>query len=209
MATPTRLSIYNGALLMCKSRRLANLTENRPSRYIMDEIWDSDTIDGCLEAGFWNHAMRTVQIDYSPSVEPPFGYSRAFDKPIDLKKMLSLCSDEYFRCPVYGYQDEGGYWFTDLDTIYVRYVSNDASYGGDYSLWPVSFTRWVEGCFALRAIGRLTDAATDAQKLERDVRKLKTIALSNDAMKDPVSFPPPTSWQKARGGINNRRDERG
>lgn len=200
MAKPTRLSIYNGALRLCGSARLASTSEDRPARYLLDELWDADIIDGCLESGFWNHAMRTVQVDYSPSVEPPFGYRRAFDKPTDLKKLASLCSDEYFRSPLYRYQDEGNYWFTDIDTIYVRYVSNDTSYGMDLSLWPVSFTRYVEASFASHAIKRLTDGKEDEDTVFAKMKKARTEALANDAMKDPVSFPPPTGWQKARGG---------
>lgn len=206
MATPTRLSLYNGALSICGGTSLALLTEDREARYILDEAWDSDIIDGCLESGFWNHAMRTVQVEYNASVEPPFGYRRAFDKPSDLKKLASLCTDEYFRDPLYQYQDEGSYWFCDLDTIYVRYVSNDTSYGMDLSLWPVSFTRFVEASFAARIIKRLTDGAEDEKDVLAKLRKYRTEALASDAMKDPVSFPPPTGWQMARGG--SRRSSR-
>lgn len=197
---PTKLSIYNGTLLLCGSARLANITEDRPARYLLDELWDSDTINGCLESAFWNHAMRTVQIEYSQSVTPPFGPRRAFDKPTDLRKLYSLCSDEYFSAPLHQYQDEGNYWFAELDTIYVRYVSSDTSYGMDLSLWPVSFTRFVEASFAARAIKRLTDGKEDEDTVYAKLKKFRTDALSNDAMKDPVAFPPPTGWQKARQG---------
>jgi hypothetical protein len=205
MATPTRLSIYNGALEICGSPSLANLTEDREARYLLDEAWDRDTIDGCLESGFWNHAMRTVQIDYSPSVEPPFGYRRAFDKPTDLKKLVSLCSDEYFRCPLYQYQDEGNYWFCELDTIYVRFVSNGNAYGMDFSLWPVSFTRFVEATFASRIIKRLTDGKEDEDTVLGKLKMARTTALASDALKEPVSFPPPTGWQMARTGRRSGR----
>lgn len=195
---PDRLSIYNGALLMTGSRRLASLTENVESRRVLDDIWDNQGRQRCLEKGLWNHAMRTVQADYSASVAPPFGFRRAFDKPTDIVRLVSLCEDEFFTKPLYRYQDEGEYWFADLDTIYVRYVSNDASYGLDMSMWPESFTEYVEGYFALKAIKRLTDAKTDADDLKEDVRKLLVHAKANDAQKDPVGFAPATSWQRAR-----------
>ena len=195
---PDRLSIYNGALLMTGSRRLASLTENVESRRVLDDIWDNNGLQRCLEKGLWNHAMRTVQADYSSSVTPPFGFRRAFDKPTDIVRLASLCEDEFFTQPLYRYQDEGEYWFADLDTIYIRYVSNDASYGLDMSMWPVSFTEYVEGYFALKSIKRLTDAKTDADDLKEDVRKLLVLAKANDAQKDPVGFAPPTGWQRAR-----------
>lgn len=206
MATPTRLSIYNGALSICGTASLASLSEDREARYLLDEAWDSDTIDGCLESGFWNHALRTVQIEYSTSIEPPFGYRRAFDKPSDLKKLQSMCMDEYFKSPILQFQDEGNYWFADIDTIYVRYVSNDSSYGLDLSMWPVSFTRFVEASFAERIIKRLTDGTEDEKVVMAKLKKYRTDALANDAMKDPASFPPPTGWQMARMG--SRRSSR-
>jgi hypothetical protein len=35
--------------------------------------------------------------------------------------------DEFMRTPLTDYADEAGYWFSDYDTIYVRYVSDDAA----------------------------------------------------------------------------------
>ena len=200
-----RLSIYNGALLMLGSRRLSSLSENVESRRTMDDIWDGGGVDHCLEKGFWKHAMRSVMLDYSPSVEPPFGYRRAFDKPTDLIKLYSICSDEFYTWPLIAYQDEGEFWFTDDDSIYVRYVSNDVAAGLDMSLWPESFTRYVEGYFAYRAVKRLTDSQMDSEVLEKQVRKLLVEAKANDALKEPTKHTVPTSWQQARLGTESFR----
>lgn len=199
-----RLSIYNGALLMTGSRRLASLSENVESRRVLDTIWDSGALRHCLEKGFWNHAMRTQMLDYSPSITPAFGYRYAFDKPEDLVKIVSLCTDEYFTYPLHRVQDEGNYWFADEQQLYVRYVSDDASYGLDYSKWPDSFTRYVEGYFALRAIKRLTDSQTDAEDLKKEVKSLLREAKANDALKEPTTYTVPTGWQRARHNQNLR-----
>lgn len=200
-----KLSIYNGALLMTGSRRLASLTENVESRRVLDDIWDNGGVRRCLEKGFWNHAMRTVRADYSPSVEPPFGYQYAFDKPTDYVKTYSICTDEYFKNPLLNYHDELNYWFSDYETLYIRYVSSDEDYGMDMSQWPGSFTEYVEGYFALKAIKRLTDAAADKNDLKEDVRKLLIHAKASDALKDPIQFAPETSWQRSRHGVMRRR----
>jgi hypothetical protein len=35
--------------------------------------------------------------------------------------------------PLTDYADEVAYWFSDLDEIYVRYVSDDANFGMDFA----------------------------------------------------------------------------
>jgi hypothetical protein len=135
----TKLQLYNNALLLCGERALGSLTEEREPRRLLDQVYDTDGIKKCLEMGQWKFAMRTIQIDYDPDVSPTFGYQRAFDKPTDWVVTSSVCSDEYFRAPLLQYTDEAGYWYADLNTIYVRYVSDDAQYGKNIGSWPGSF----------------------------------------------------------------------
>ena len=133
MAT-TRLKLYNEALItFLGERALGSLAENREPRRVLDAVWDNGAIDYCLEQGLWNFATRAQQITYSPSVEPPFGYRYAFTKPDDYVRTAAVCSDERFNCPLTQYADEGGFWFADLDTLYVKYVSDDDQYGYDLS----------------------------------------------------------------------------
>ena len=200
-----QLSIYNAALRLTGSRRLASLSEDVKSRYILDDIWDDGGIDACLEYGWWNHAARTVQIDYSPSITPSFGYRYAFDKPTDLIKLISLTDDEYFNSPLRNVQDEGNYWFADLQTIYVRYVSNDADYGLDFSKWPQSFSDFVAAYFANEAIKSLTDATSDAKEVRDAFNNARRLAKANDALKEPTTFTVPTGWQAARGSFYRGR----
>ena len=82
MAT-TKLLIYNDALMICGERKLASLTEDREPRHLLDHVWDNNGVDACLEQAQWHFAMKTVRLDYDPSVTPEFGYNRAFEKPSD------------------------------------------------------------------------------------------------------------------------------
>jgi hypothetical protein len=204
---PSKLSLYNGALREIGARKLSSLTENRESRRVLDSIWDADALETCLAAGQWNFAMRGIQIDYSPSVEPDFGYRRAFDKPADLVRVCAVCEDEYFKVPLLHYQDEAGYWFADLDTLYIRYVSDDSSYGADYAKWPANFTRYVESWLAARICLSLTQNQSKRDSLERDAEVWLVKAKSTDAMDEATATLPPGSWSRARLGRNNR--ERG
>ena len=70
-----RLSIYNDALLLCGERGLASLTENTEPRRLLDQVWNNEGVIKCLELGQWHFAMRGVQVDYDPDLEPSYGYS--------------------------------------------------------------------------------------------------------------------------------------
>jgi hypothetical protein len=195
----TLLKLFNGALRMLKERPLVATSDAREPARILSAIWADDALNRCLEMGRWKFATRTVELEYSPSVEPTFGYQRAFDKPTDFIRTSAICSDEYFRAPLLEYSDEAGFWFCDLDTIYVKYVSNDASYGADYSLWPGNFAEFVSGYLAEKAAPALVRSAADQEELLKRRERLLAAALSTDAMAGPTQFQPHGSWTGARG----------
>ena len=206
----TKLSVYQGACALLGTRKLASLTEAQLSRRELDGIFARGGITTCLQMGQWNFAMRTIQLDYSPSVEPDFGLRRAFDKPTDWVRTCGMCSDEYFREPLLDYVDERGYWYSDLDTLYVRYVSNDTQYGMDYSLWPQNFARVVECYFAKETCLRLTQSQSLKDSLEGTFAKLLLKAKSTDAMDEATTFASEGSWVRARrGGRSGERGNRG
>lgn len=204
----TQLSLYNGALRLCKERKLASLSESREPRRLLDDAWGDGATGGvvklCLEMGQWTFATRTQQVTYSPSVEPTFGYRYAFDQPTDMVDVCAICSDEYLRQPLLDYTDERHYWYANIDTIYVSYVSSDASYGGDLSLWPETFIRLVEAQLADEIVGNLTSGNGDA--VSKALQKAKTEARSGDAMRKPTRFMPEGSWNRSRryGRLNDR-----
>lgn len=199
MAT-NRLLLYNAAILAMGERQLTSISENREPKRVLDVVWDCGAIDFVLEQGLWNFAMRTVRIDYSPSVEPDFGYSRAFDKPTDWIRTAGFSLDEFFATPLNQYTDEAGFWFADADQIYVRYVSNDASYGSDLSLWPQTFVKYVAAYLAWEAAGRLSQSEEKLARLEKLMKARLRDARSKDGMNQPAAFPPRGSWSRARGG---------
>ncbi|API59520.1 hypothetical protein BSL82_09525 [Tardibacter chloracetimidivorans] len=206
---PTQLSLYNAALRLLGERKLASLSENREPRRLLDAVWDNGATEGavkhCLQLGQWTFAMRTAMVDYSPSVEPSFGYRRAFDQPADMVKLSAICSDEYFKQPLLEYADERQYWYADLDTIYVRYVSNGADYGADLSLWPESFTKVVEAYLAAEICENLTQSETKLQSVEKKFSTALKSARSLDAMNKPTAFMPVGSWAGSRSGRFSHR----
>lgn len=204
--TVNRLSFYNNALLMAGERALSSLTEAREPRRLLDQVWDTGGVKKCLEQGQWKFAMRTVMLDYDPDLSPSFGYSRAFNKPSDWVVTSAVCTDAYFRTPLLQYFDEAGYWYADLDTIYVRYVSDDDQYGLDLARWPGSFEDFAASFFALRISAKLAASETEIKKLTALHRDLKKIALNKDAMADPSKILPPGMWSRSRLRNTGRDD---
>jgi hypothetical protein len=167
MAAPTRLQLYNNALLDVGERQLASLDEAREPRRLLDMAWDAGAVDWCLEQGRWDFATRSAQLDYSPSVEPPFGYARAFDKPVDWLSTLLVAEDPQFRVKLHQYVDEAGFWFADLDTIFVRYISNADDYGMDFGKWPSTFQRLVTAYLASEIATKLTQDKEKRDELQK------------------------------------------
>ena len=204
MAT-TQLGLYNEALRLLGERHLLSLTENREPRRVLDDIWNDGAIDYCLEQGMWNFAMRAVSITKSATV-PAFGYANAFDKPNDHVRTAGVAEDEFFNVPLVRMLEEVGFWFADIDPIYVRYVSNSDSFGNDLTRWPQTFSKYVAAFLAAEASWSITQ---DKDK-KREVTGLMLYRLndarSKDAMADPTAFLPQGSWTSARHNGGSRRD---
>lgn len=199
MTTPTsQLSLYNDALLLMRERKIASLTENIEARRILDTAWDGGVVQYCLERGQWTFATRTIKLLYSPSVEPTFGYPRAFDKPDDFVRTAAICSDEFFREPLLQYSDEADFWFANIDIIYVKYVSNDDEYGWDMGKWPQSFVEFVVATLANRAVGKITQSKEVVDDVRRKFDGFVKEAKSVDAMAKPTAFPPMGTWTRSR-----------
>lgn len=196
----SRLMIYNQALRLCGERRIASLTESREPRRLLDQVWNEAGVDDCLEAGQWNFAMRTVQIDSDPDISPNFGLTFGFSKPEDWIRTCAFSTDERFNTPYRDYRDEAGTWYADVDPIYVRYVSNDSAYGADMSLWPSSFIAFVGAFFAYEIVFKLTSDKERIALVKRELRDRKRDALNKDAMNEGTQMPVKGSWVRSRFG---------
>jgi hypothetical protein len=204
----TKLSIYKGALRFAEDRTITALTDDVEQRYVLDEIWDSDFIDEVLEMGLWKFAFRTIEIDADSGYTDPLGAGwQRFTKPDDWVKVAQVSTDPSFTEPCLDYQDEGNYIYSYQSTLYIRYVSNGASYGTDYSLWPPSFEAYVEAQLGYDALPRLKGPNAKQAK-EKELRTTLTRAKSECALRDPTKFPPETSWNRSRRGTRGMRSPR-
>lgn len=196
---------------MCGERSIASLTEDREPRHLLDAVWNNGGVKRCLESGFWSFATQIVQIDYDTGVDPAFGFNRAFSKPTDWVKTAAICSDEYFRAPLLHYSDEDpDYWYAEIDTIYVKYVSDHADYGSDLSKWSESFADYVASHFAYKIVTKLTSDERKEDKIFDLRKRLLLEAKSHDASGGPQKFAPLGRWSSSRGTVGGRdRGNRG
>lgn len=193
-----RLSLYRGALRLLSQRPVASLSEEREPRRILDSAWDGGAVRYCLEAGQWRFASRNVQADASPSDAPEFGYQYAFTKPEDFVRTCGVWSDEWMHNALEDYRDEGPVWSANLETIYIRYVSNADDVGFDYSRWPQSFVYFVEAHLAAQIAMPLTESRSKLDDMLAIRKEALREALSHDAMSDPTRRLPAGSWVRAR-----------
>jgi len=206
----TKLGLFNSALLIAGERKLSSLTEEREPRRMLDLVWDEgNAVDYCLEQGQWFFATRAVKISYDAASSITFGFTRKISMPSDHIRTVGICSDEYFTTRV-PYSVERDSWFCDLDDIYVRYVSNDASYGNDLSLWPATFSEYVAAFLCSRIIHKLNPDQKERDKVYALAKSRLEDAKVKDALGKDVTFMPAGSWVRSRrGGVRSRRDANG
>jgi hypothetical protein len=102
--------------------------------------------------------------------------------------------------------EEGSFWLADVNVIYVKYVSKNVTHGLDMSLWPASFTRFVEAYLALQVVGKITTDEARVKEVQALFKHWRKEARSTDAMAEPTRFPPQGGWVTARTGGGRRGD---
>ena len=196
----SKLAVYNDALRILGERRLTSLTEARDHRYHLDDEY-AVALDYCLEQGFWNFAMRSVSMTASASITVAFGYQHAFEKPTDWLRTYQMSNNENFAPLLNDFKDEGGVWYADATPLYLRYVSNDTSYGGNLALWSPSFAYYVAARLALKCCPTICSGSAEKLETARNTETLaRRDARSKDAMNEPPVRAPSGSWARARQG---------
>jgi len=193
-----KLRVYNAALRQLGQRKLSSLSENGPSRRVLDDHWP-DVLDYCLEQGLWNFAMRAVEMDSSASAEIYFGFDYAYQKPDDWLRSVAFSDDGTFRDEFTDVRDENGFWFANCQPLYVRFISHDR--GIDLSTWPQTFADYVATRLAYKSAPGIvnSDAKTDA--LAKAEMRARSEARNKDAMNEPSQPLSEGRWVQARRGF--------
>jgi hypothetical protein len=199
----TQLQLYNLALLHVTDRNLTTTTDAVAARYALDDAY-AGAIDHCLSQGYWNFAMR--QSEETDDAEVTIGYKYQFTKPTDCVRLYNLYADSSLSTPLLRYEDKGGKWYAEIDTLYAVYVSNHATLGGGLlSAWPQLFTNYVALYLARMICNRVGAGSLFSSLAELEVRALRK-ALAVDGTDEPVRFPPKGGWVSSRrSGANQSR----
>lgn len=201
-----KLSIYQGACAAIGVRRIASLSEDRLSLRELNGVFDRGGIRTCLSTGYYKFATRTQAVTYDPSIEPDFGYQRAFEKSSDWILTAGVSGNENFNPPLTAYRDEGGFLFADLDTLYVSFISDDTDFGLDYSKWPENFARYAEHWFGLQVHERLVNDTNKKLIVAQETKRLLIETKAKDALDGPTKFLPQGTWSTSRRGNAVGRD---
>ncbi|HEX5461884.1 MAG TPA: hypothetical protein VFX20_18110 [Steroidobacteraceae bacterium] len=200
MTTATRLSIYQGACAVIGERQLLTTTENRESRRALDDVWDRGGIGTCLANGLWNFAARSIQWDFDPSFAPSWGFQCVFEIPSDWVRWMKVCADPYFNQPLLQCTTEGQHFYTDLQRLWVKYVSNDPKFGMNMAGWPDNFQRYVEAYFGEAICMRVTGDENKRKDAEIKRDGFLQRAKSTDAMAESTALLPAGNWSMSRHG---------
>jgi len=211
ISADVKLDIYNDALTHLESRLIASLSENREPRRVLDQYWGANDklVRFALQQGDWNFATRTTMLSYDTAVTPAFGLSYAFAKPTDFKRLISIASDERFESPLLariGYVDEAGFWYSDLQDLYLRYVSDGDTYGFSSGQWTETFRNYLSFRLAWLACKRITGKEDMKLDLEKGMDKALAEARSINSMNEGTKMPRPGNWARSRGSISSRFD---
>lgn len=186
--------IYNDALLIMGLTKIVSNDDDSNQRSVLDTAMDSDLVDFLFEDIAWNWAITSAKIEENPSLEPEWGYRFVFDKPDDMQRFDGIFLDEYFQRPLKLYLDEDGSFFSDVDVIYIKYVST--SLIGNPDAWTASFKKLVAGRLAQETYMEL--APDKINRVELEFEKRNSRARSIDAMQSPPRVIAEGSWVRSR-----------
>lgn len=184
----TQLSLYQGACLLIKQRPVATLVENTIPRVSLDAVYTS-VLQFMLEAAEWKFAVTTAAL--TPASTPTFGYAHYFSKPADYVRIVNMSVSPTLWPALIDFTEQGQQWAANCNPLYVRYVSNDASFGTNLAKWTAYFERAFMYELAYRVAPHLTKMSTeDMATLGKDRDAALETAKQHDVITQPIDQVP-------------------
>lgn len=200
-----KLAIFRGALrLLGPGARLSSLTEVNPARTALDDAWEP-AVNFLLAKGLWNFAMRSVVAETS-DLSTEFGFTYVFEKPDDWVRTASISDRADNSEGFEKYDDRTGYWLADVDTLYIKYVSDDDGYGWDVSAWRQPFAKALEAYLAFECGLPISSDKGNRNDLYTLFKTRLKDAKSLDAVDERVQRMPPGRLVRSRLVSGNRKD---
>ncbi len=192
--------IYDDALFCMGLPQLISANDDSDRRAKLDAAVNQGAVLSLLEKYQWSWANTSRRIDYDPDIETEWGYRYGFEKPADMERIKGVFTDEGLWAPLKMYADEGGYIFSDNQTIYIQYVSSQMT--TNPALWPQYFRDLVGAYLAMRCAAVLNGSV----ELSAEWWKTRhSEARNTDAMQQPPRVIQNGSWTAARMRFSDRR----
>ena len=159
----------------------------KPVHEVMEMAWRGVVLY-CLNEAYWNFATKTSLL--SSSAGAGTGYTHSFSKPADWLRTVDVAggSDPDFKTSI-DYRDEGGRWYVNSSSIYVRYVSTDYSQDSDATGWPDSFKRLLACRLAYECVDLVTGIPDKRGILEKEYATQVARSISIDASGSSLTIP--------------------
>lgn len=205
----TKLKLYNNAIRNCEQTPISALSETIEVRFRCDDFYD-DVLVWMLEQHFWRSAMRTVSITINEAINPAFAFEYAHDLPTDFVRREVISSDEFLEYPLdeqmggAAYKIEGGYIWANITPLYMRYVSNDSSYGYDLTKWTDGMAEAFGYELAARIAPHVTGSTDKANELHEMAHAKAARAGTYDSLQQPTQRIREGNW--SRGRMRGNRD---
>jgi hypothetical protein len=195
----TKQKLYDIALGTYVGTQKVSLAENVGSRNALDAVYDSALLY-MLEQGLWKFALRTVNL--TPLRSAAAAHRQyAYPLPEDFVRLARISPTQRLGLndQLEDYVEENGFWLTDVNTLWVQYVSSDPDYGLNLDLYPANYEQAVASWLAYQSTLSINKDRGDRS----DLLKLHNLTLSNsrrlDAVDEAVKQKPAGRWPRARG----------
>ena len=179
-----QLAIYNGALQLIGSRRLASLNEDRETRYELDEIWDLKPSYYCGELVKPLFATKLVKLA-SPTTSTVHDYEYVHTLPSGYVDIVSLHQDGKLDQRVERFVRDANTILCELPIVYLRYV--EKSLLDDLNNWNASFTRLIIAYMAFELSERIKPDVLD--KVSQVYQERLKIAVESNQGDEPLVRP--------------------
>ncbi len=196
--------IYNDALQCMGLEDITSNTDDSNRRGKLDRALDSSLVADLLEMTSWTFGTSSTKSSYDPAIEPAWGYQRAHSKPSDMQRLDGVFHDEYFQVPLKLYHDEGAYFYTDIDDLFVQYIST--SWLTNPAQWPAHFRKLVASKMATDAAASLKVEGADPVRAKGIYDERESSSKSIDAMAAPPRILAGGKWVGARFHGRSNRD---
>lgn len=193
----SQLGVYNRTLDLLGCRRIASLAEDREPTRVLDANW-ADVRDYCVTRAMWIFALRSAAAVSAGLPTVDFGFTNAYTRPADCIYTYMLSTNNDFQPILQEAVEVDGFYLTRGATLYVRYTSNDASYGLSLTRWTPTFAEFVAHYFAAVVGYRLTRNFDLVKLLYEVADRILVEARSKDAV---TVMPGPIPYN-----IRNRRE---